>query len=131
MTDKRIDPKLVAELLKGYQRPEDLLGPEGLLKQLTKSLVETALGAELTHHLGYAKGEAKPAGQANQRNGTTPKTLLTEQGEVPIEVPRDRAGTFEPQLVPKGDRRLSGLDDKIISMYARGMTVRPTSPRLQ
>lgn len=131
MTDKRIDPKLVAELLKGYQRPEDLLGPEGLLKQLTKSLVETALGAELTHHLGYAKGAAKPAGQANQRNGTTPKTLLTEQGEVPIEVPRDRAGTFEPQLVPKGDRRLTGLDDKIISMYARGMTVREIQGHLQ
>lgn len=131
MTDKSIDPKLVSELLKDYQRPEDLIGPDGLLKRLTKSLIEKALGAELTHHLGYEKGSEKPAGQANQRNGTSSKTVLTDQGEVPIEVPRDRAGTFEPQLVGKGQRRLEGFDDKIISMYARGMTVREIQAHLK
>jgi hypothetical protein len=101
------------------------------LKALKKALVERALGAELTHHLGYAKGEDKPEGQGNHRNGTTPKTLITEDGELPIEVPRDRAGTFEPKLVPKGMRRLEGFDEKVLSLYARGMTVREIQGHLQ
>lgn len=120
----KIPDQVLDELLRGVAKPEDLLGPDGLLKALKKALLERALSAELTHHLGYARGEDKPEGQDNHRNGTTPKTLITEDGELPIEVPRDRAGSFEPQLVPKGMRRLEGFDDKVLSLYARGMTVR-------
>jgi len=120
----KIPDQVLDELLKGVIKPEDLLGPDGLLKALKKALLERALSAELTHHLGYARGEDKPDGQDNHRNGTTPKTLITEDGELPLEVPRDRAGSFEPQLVPKGMRRLEGFDDKVLSLYARGMTVR-------
>jgi putative transposase len=89
------------------------------------------LGAELSHHLGYAPGEEKPRGQANHRNGTTPKTVLTDDGALPLAVPRDRAGTFEPQLVPKGVRRLPGFDAKVLSLYARGMTVREIQGHLE
>jgi transposase-like protein len=120
----KIPEQVLDELLKGVVKPEDLLGPDGLLKALKKALVERVLSAELTHHLGYGRGEDKPDGQDNHRNGTTPKTLITEDGELPLEVPRDRAGTFEPQLVPKGVRRLEGFDEKVLSLYARGMTVR-------
>jgi transposase-like protein len=129
--EEPIRPELLDELLRGYQGPQDLIGPDGLLRQLTKSLLERALGAELTHHLGYAPGEAKPAEQANHRNGTTPKTVITDVGEVPLDVPRDRLGTFEPQIVPKGERRLEGFDEKIIAMYARGMTVREIQGHLK
>ena len=116
--------QLLDELLKDYQGPEDVLGESGLLKQFTQALVERALQAELTHHLGYAKHD--PAGQntGNSRNGRSGKTLKTEQGPLPIEVPRDRNGTFDPLIVPKGETRFRGFDDKIISMYARGMTTR-------
>ena len=112
------------ELLAGYETPEDLLGEEGLFKQLKKALLERALGAELTHHLGYENGDPAGRGTGNNRNGTYPKTALTEDGSVEIEVPRDRNGSFEPQIVAKGETRLDGFDDKIISLYARGMTVR-------
>lgn len=127
----KLPEHLLDELLKGVSKPEDLLGPEGLFKQLKKALVERALSAELTHHLGYAKGEAKPDAQDNLRNGYTGKTLLTDEGELPIEVPRDRSGTFEPALVPKGVRRLEGFDEKLLSLYARGMTVREIQGHLQ
>jgi putative transposase len=86
---------------------------EALFRQLKKRIVERMLGAELSHHLGYAPGEAKPANQANHRNGTTPKTVLTDDGTLPPDVPRDRAGTFAPQLVPKGVRHLPGFDGKV------------------
>jgi len=89
-----------------------------------KALIERALGAELSHHLGYAAGVAKPDGADNQRNGSSGKTLLTDEGKLRIEVPRDRAGSFEPQLIPKHQRRFTGFDEKIVAMYARGMTVR-------
>jgi putative transposase len=102
--------------------PEAVLGREGLVARLTKRVVERALAGELTHHLGYAPG-ATPAG-ANCRNGSSPKRLLTEEGAVEIAVPRDRAGSFEPRLVAKGQRRFEGFDEKIIALYARGMTVR-------
>jgi putative transposase len=125
---RRIRKELLDELLSGYENPEDLTGPEGLLKQLTGALVERALAAELTDHLGHAPGA--PAVSGNARNGTTPKTLTTEQGDVPIEVPRDRNGTFEPQLVKKHQRRFTGFDDKILSMYARGMSVRDIQAHL-
>jgi len=109
-------------LAEHYQQPQDILGKEGLLAQLTKAVLERALGAELTHHLGYAKG-GTPAG-ANCRNGTSAKTLIGEDGPLEIAVPRDRQSTFEPRLIPKGQTRFNGFDEKIIAMYARGMTVR-------
>jgi transposase-like protein len=89
-----------------------------------KALIERALGAELSHHLGYRSGESKPEGASNHRNGATAKTVLTEDGPVRLEVPRDRDGSFEPLLIPKHERRFTGFDDKIVAMYARGMTVR-------
>src|ERR1700733_50220 len=123
--------ELLDQLLKGYAKPEDLTGPEGLLKRVTGALVERAMGAELTHHLGYEAGELPPAEQQNRRNGTTTKRLRTEQGQLPVQVPRDRAGTFEPQIVPKHQRHFNGFDDKIISMYARGMSVRDIRAHLE
>ena len=122
---------LLSSLLAGYQKPEDLIGENGLLKQLTKLLVEKALDAEMASHLGHAKHEpvANPAG--NTRNGKSRKTLKGEFGELPIEVPRDRHGTFEPQLIPKHQTRWTGFDDKVISLYARGMTVREIQAHLE
>ena len=117
----RIKPELLDEVLKGYRGPQDF---EEIFKRFKKAIVERALGAELTQHLGYGKGEDKPEDQTNHRNGVSGKRLLTDQGELEIEVPRDRDGSFEPQLIKKGERRFTGFDDKIIAMYARGMTVR-------
>lgn len=117
-----IRQELIDELLADYEKPEDLTGPEGLLKELFARLVETAAGAELTEHLGYEKGDPVGRGSGNSRNGTTPKTLVTEHGAVGVEMPRDRNSTFEPQIVEKGQTHFDGFDDKIISMYAGGMT---------
>ena len=91
---------------------------------LKKALIERALAGELSHHLGYAPGEDKPAEVGNIRNGATAKTVRTEDGPLRIEVPRDRAGSFEPVLIPKHERRFTGFDDKIVALYARGMTMR-------
>ena len=124
-------PELLDELLSDYETPEDLLGDEGLFKQLKKALLERALGAELTDHLGYERGDPSGRGSGNSRNGHSGKTVLTEDGEVELEVPRDRKGTFEPAIVPKGERRLEGFDDRILSLYARGMTVREIQGHLQ
>jgi len=124
MTKTAIAPELLDQLLANYSKPEDLTGENGLFKQLKKALIERALGAELTEHLGYEKGDPAGRGSGNSRNGTSSKTLLTEDGAVEISVPRDRAGSFEPQLIPKGQTRFDGFDDKILSLYARGMTVR-------
>jgi len=93
-------------------------------RRFKKALIERALGGELTHHLGYPPGAAKPAFATNHRNGTSGKTVVTDDGPVAIEVPRDRAGTFEPQLIGKHERRFTGFDDKVIALYARGLTVR-------
>jgi putative transposase len=109
-------------LLADHERPEDLVGPDGLMKQLLGRLVETAAGSELTDHLGYERGDEAGRGSGNSRNGTTPKTLLTEHGEVPVEMLRDRTRSFEPQIIEKGQAHFDGFDDKIISMYASGMT---------
>jgi putative transposase len=119
-----IDPALLDSLLSGYTTPEDLTGENGLFKQLKKALIERALGGELTHHLGYEKHDPSGYGSGNSRNGGSAKTLLSEDGELAIEVPRDRAGSFEPRLIRKGQTRFDGFDEKIISMYARGMSVR-------
>jgi len=107
-----------------------LTGPDGFLTELVKKVLERGLAAELTEHLGYGRREAAGKGSGNSRNGHTPKTVQTEIGPVPIEVPRDRAGTFTPMLVPKYDRRLGGLSDVVISLYAGGMTVRDISHHL-
>ncbi|AVO39995.1 IS256 family transposase [Simplicispira suum] len=133
MTTKKheVPQELLASLLADYKKPEDLFGENGLLKQLTKLLVEKALDAELTEHLGHERHEAVANASGNTRNGKSKKTLKGEFGELPIEVPRDRHGSFEPQLIPKHQTRWNGLDDKIISLYARGMTVREIQSHLQ
>jgi putative transposase len=122
--------ELLDELLKGYEKPEDMLGPGGLLKKLTAALVERALSTEMTEHLGYRKHDPAGHGSGNARNGSSSKTLKTEQGKLPIEVPRDRNGTFDPQLVKKHQTHFDGFDGKILSMYARGMTVRDIQAHL-
>ncbi|MGH3658253.1 MAG: transposase, partial [Micromonosporaceae bacterium] len=101
-----------------------LTGDGGFLPEMIKAVLERGLAAEQTTHLGYERGDPAGRGTANSRNGTTPKTVATEVGDVALDVPRDRAGTFEPRLVPKGSRRAGGLDEMIISLYAGGMTVR-------
>ena len=126
-----VPQELLAQLLADYKKPEDLIGENGLLKQLTKLLVEKALDAELTEHLGHERNGAVANSSGNTRNGKSSKTLKGDFGELPIEVPRDRHGSFEPQLVAKHQTRWSGLDDKIISLYARGMTVREIQGHLQ
>ena len=129
---KRAVPKeLLDSLLADYRKPEDLIGENGLLKHLTKLLVERALEAEMADHLGHGKNEpvANPTG--NTRNGKSQKTLKGDFGELPIEIPRDRHGTFEPQLIPKHQTRWTGFDDKILSLYARGMTVREIQSHLE
>lgn len=126
-----IDKELIDKLLGDYRSPEDLIGENGLLKELTRALVERALNAELTHHLGYEKHDPAGRGSGNSRNGSTRKTIKGEFGETEIEVPQDRGGTFEPQLVAKHQTRFTGFDDKILSMYARGMTTREIQGHLQ
>lgn len=125
-----IRTELVDELIKDYKKPEDIMGENGLLKQLTKAIIERTLAAELTHHLGYKKHSPDGKHTGNARNGTTGKTLKSDLGDLPIEVPRDRNGEFEPQLVKKGQRRFTGFDDKILSMYAHGMTTRDIQAHL-
>ena len=120
----QIRPELIDELLKDYQNPEDITGSDGLLKRLTKAIVERALESELTHELGYDKHSRAGGARSNSRNGKSSKTLKTDRGDLEISIPRDRNGAFEPQIVKKGQRRFTGFDDKILSMYARGMTTR-------
>jgi len=126
-----ITPELLDELLKDYSKPGDLLGQDGLLQQLTKALVERALNGELTHHLGYEKHATRADPSGNTRNGTTPKTLRGKRGQVQIDVPRDRQSEFEPQLIKKNQTRFDGLDEKIISLYSRGMTQREIQGHLE
>lgn len=131
MATPKTPKELLDELLKDCRTSEDLLGKDGVLKQLTKDLVERVLEAELTDHLGYDKHAPEGRGSGNSRNGSSSKTIQGDQGEVPIDVPRDRNGEFEPQLIPKGERRLPGFDEKIISLYARGMTTREIQGHLE
>jgi putative transposase len=126
-----IEKELIDKLLKDYQKPEDIIGENGLLKQLTKALLERAMDAEMTHHLGYEKHDPAGYNSGNSRNGTSSKTLKGDFGEMEIELPRDRNGSFEPQLVKKHQTRFEGFDEKILSMYARGMTTRDIQGHLQ
>jgi transposase-like protein len=114
--------ELLDQLRAGCERPEDILGPQGLFAQLKKALAERVLGAELGHHLAQEAQAPPPVGRRrrNHRNGSSAKTVLTDTGAVTIAIPRDRAGTFEPQLIPKHQRRLPGFDAKVLALYARG-----------
>ena len=126
-----IDIKLIDELLKDYKQPEDIIGENGLLKQLTKALLERAMQAELTDHLGYEKHSTDGNNSGNSRNGSSRKQLKGDFGTLPLEVPRDRNASYEPKIIAKGQTRFAGFDDKIISLYARGMTTREIGQHLE
>ena len=126
-----IDLTLVDKLLADYKKPEDLIGENGLLKQLTKAVLERAMQAELTEHLGYVKHDPAGYQSGNSRNGATKKTLKGDFGEISLDTPRDRNGSFEPKIVGKGQTRFTGFDDKIISMYSRGMSTREIQGHLE
>src|SRR5579862_359280 len=128
---RTIRRELLDELLSDYEKPSDLIGAAGLFRDLKKALLERALGAELSAHLGYEKGSKPRRNGGNNRNGHSAKTVLTEDGALPLSVPRDRDGSFEPLIVPKGVTRLDGFDDKIVSLYARGLTVREVQAHLR
>jgi putative transposase len=123
--------ELIDRLMAGAKTGEEITGQGGLLGQLTKRMVERAMEVELTDHLGYEPHTEPPGGAGNTRNGSTPKTLITEHGPVPIETPRDRDGSFEPQIVRKRQRRFEGFDEKILALYARGMSTRDISAHLE
>jgi len=114
--------ELIDELLKDYKTPEQILGANGLMGELTRRVVERATQGELTTHLGYDKGDPAGRNSGNNRNGTTAKTVQTDHGPQDVQMPRDRNGTFEPLLLPKRQRRLGNFDDLIISLYGRGLT---------
>jgi putative transposase len=126
-----IDTKLIDTLLKGYKNPDDIVGKNGLLKQLTKALLERAMSAELTEHVGYEKHDPAGNNSGNSRNGSSKKKLKGEFGEFELETPRDRNGSFEPRIIAKNQTRFTGFDDKIISMYSRGMTTREIEGHLK
>jgi putative transposase len=123
--------ELLDILMKDYKKPEDLIGENGLLKHLTKRLLERAMQAELTEHLGYEKHSPQGKNSGNSRNGGYKKTITGDFGNLEVTTPRDRNSTFEPVILPKGETRFTGFDDKIISMYARGMTTRDIQGHLQ
>jgi putative transposase len=126
-----LKPELVEELRKLVKRPEDLFGPSGLFHQLKGALMERLLDEEMSSHLGFEKNDPEGRGSGNSRNGYTAKTVQTDSGPVDVRVPRDRAGTFEPKLVAKRQRRLEGFDDKVLALYARGMSVRDIQGHLR
>ena len=131
MERMEIPDELIDQLLGEYRGPEQLTGPDGLINQLRKRLIERAAGAELKEHLGYSQGSEAPDGQANRRNGTTAKTLRTVDGPVTVELPRDRDTSFEPRVVPKHARSFDGFDDQILALYAGGMTTRDIQRHLR
>lgn len=126
-----IDSKLIDELLKDCQNPEDIVGKDGLLKQLQKQLLEKALEAEMTNHLGYEKNQKNENSSKNHRNGRSSKTIKSELGNIEIEVPRDRESTFEPQIIKKRQTRFKEFDQKIIALYARGLSTRDIKNHLK
>lgn len=130
-TERRMDNEIIDNLLKDYKKPEDLIGEGGLLAELTKRLIERAMATELTEHVGYEKHDREGRNSGNSRNGTSQKMLKGTFGRLPIEVPRDRNGTFEPKIVGKHQTRFTGFDDKIISLYARGLSTREIGQHLE
>ncbi|WP_369742326.1 IS256 family transposase [Pseudidiomarina sp. PP-1MA] len=126
-----ISDKLIDQLLDGCDSPEDILGEAGLLKQLTKKVAERVLEAEMEVHLGYAPNDSAGNNSGNSRNGKTKKTVRSINGDVELDIPRDRNGSFEPKLVRKGERQLNGFDERIIALYARGMTTRDIQAYLE
>jgi putative transposase len=130
-TAATVKQEIVDELLKNIKNPDQLFGPDGLLHQLKGALMERMLDAEMTEHLGFDKNDPSGQGAGNSRNGYSPKTVQTETGTVRIRVPRDRAGTFDPKVVGKHQRRLEGFDDKVLALYARGMSVREIQGHLR
>lgn len=128
---EKITPEMLDQLLEGVENADDLFGREGLIKKLSQRLVERMLEGELTEHLGYEKHASTGRNSGNSRNGHRPKVLKSEQGTMTIAVPRDREGSYEPLLVPNGSQRLAGLDEKIIGLYARGMSTRDIQAQLQ
>ena len=126
-----INTDVIDELLKHYKTPEEILGENGLLKQLTKAVFQRALQAEMTLHLGHEKHAAVSNKSGNSRNGSSAKTIKGDFGTMPIEIPRDRESSFEPILIPKGQTRFVGFDDKIISLYSRGLTTREIQGHLE
>lgn len=129
--DKSIDNELIDNLLKNYKKPEDLVGENGLLKQLTKQLLERAMAAEMTEHVGYEKHEVAGHHSGNSRNGKSAKTIKGTFGELALETPRDRNGTFEPQIIGKHQRRFTGFDQNILSLYSRGLSTREIQQHLE
>jgi putative transposase len=127
----RVSDEVIDQLLAGARTEEELAGPGGVLAQLTKRLVERALEVELTDHLGYEPHLEPPGGAGNTRNGSTSKTLITDQGRVPLDTPRDRNGTFKPQIVRKRQRRFKGFDDKILALYSRGLSTRDIEAHIE
>ena len=126
-----ISNKILDELLSDVDRPDDLLGDTGLMKELKVRLMERMLGAEMTEHLGYEPNTEPPSQQINRRNGTSRKTLKGNDGAVPIDIPRDRDGSFAPKLIPKVQTRIDGMDDKIIGLYAAGLSTRDIRAHLE
>jgi putative transposase len=129
--DKSIDNELIDNLLKNYKKPEDLIGENGLLKQLTKQLLERAMAAEMTEHVGYDKHDAAGNNSGNSRNGKSAKTIKGTFGELALETPRDRNGTFEPQIIEKHQTRFTGFDKNILSLYSRGLSTREIQQHLE
>jgi putative transposase len=127
----RLSDEVIDELLAGARTEEEIVGPGGLLAKLTKRLIERAVEVELTEHLGYEPHQEPPGGAGNTRNGSTPKTLITDQGPVPVDTPRDRNGSFEPKIVRKRQRRFQGFDDKILALYSRGLSTRDIEAHLE
>jgi putative transposase len=130
-SDRRISDEVIDELLAGASSEEEIAGPGGLLAELTKRLVERAMEVEITDHLGYEPHCEPPGGAGNTRNGSTPKTLITEHGPVRVETPRDRSGSFEPKIVKKRQRRFQGFDEKILALYSRGLSTRDIEAHLE
>jgi putative transposase len=129
--DKSIDNELIDNLLKNYKKPEDLIGENGLLKQLTKQLLERAMAAEMTEHVGYDKHDPGGNNSGNSRNGKSAKTIKGTFGELALETPRDRNGTFEPQIIEKHQTRFTGFDKNILSLYSRGLSTREIQQHLE
>src|SRR5213595_754940 len=130
-THSEIPDELIDQLLGEYEGPEQLTGPDGLINQLRKRLIERAAGAELEQHLGYPPGGEPLEGQPNRRNGLSEKTLRTVDGPVRVELPRDRDASFEPRIVPKHTRSFDGFDEQILALYAGGMTTREIQRHLR